>query len=54
MNLIQFKQLSECRRLLGALTPTCPIEALELEKAKKILDELLEFRIFPDYPGLTD
>lgn len=54
MNLTEFKKLSECRRLLGGLVPTCPIEALELEKAKAILDDLLEFRLFPDYPGLTD
>ncbi len=54
MNLIDFKKLSECRRLLGGIEPNCPIEALELEKAKGILDELLELTFFPDCPGVTD
>lgn len=54
MNLIEFNNLTECRRLLDNIRPNCQGQAESLKRAKGILDDILEFQIFPDLPGLED
>lgn len=48
MNMIELNQLTECRKKLDSVRPTCPEELSELKRAKDILDDILEFKEFPD------
>ena len=51
MNLVEIKQLTECRRKLNSITPVNLLEQTELTRAKDILDDILEFT---DFLGLPD
>lgn len=48
MNMIEISKLRECRKKLDSIRPTCPEELSELERVKDILDDILEFKEFPD------
>lgn len=54
MNIIEINRLTDCRERLNNICPMCIKEAEELKKIKDTLDDLLEFKVFPNYPGLTD
>lgn len=51
MNAVEFNRLTKCRSLLDKIAPSNPKEVKNLEEAKFILDDILEFKIFPKYPG---
>ena len=50
MNLIEIRKLQECRKKLERVRPKCDIQWKELQGAKDILDDILEFKIFPEHP----
>ena len=50
INLIEFRRLTECRKRLDNIQPTCSKELSERKKAKAILDDILEFKMFSDLP----
>lgn len=50
MNLIEINRLTECRKKLDKINPECVLEQTELNRVKAILDDILEFKMFPDLP----
>lgn len=54
MNIIEVKRLIECRERLDRLKPECPKQIEELKRVKATIDDMVEFKVFPDFPGFTD
>lgn len=48
MNLVELNELMECRKLLDKITPNSSEGQTELKRVKDILDDMLEFKIFPN------
>ena len=53
MNIVEAKRIIECRERLESLKPECPVQIRELQRVKDILEDMVEFKIFPSCPGFT-
>jgi hypothetical protein len=49
MNLVEISRLNDIRKKLDKLHPICIVEQEELVEIKDILDDMLEFKVFPTY-----
>lgn len=48
MNLIEAKRLIECISRLDTIKPECSVQTAELQRVKDILEDMVEFKVFPN------